>query len=52
MGDCSNLAWDNLAILQVWVDKENSIEFPFIWVHYLYIFYLVCAPISHNYMTF
>jgi len=28
----SDLAWDNLITLQVWVDKENSIEFPLSWL--------------------
>ena len=35
---CSDLAWDDLITLQVQVDKENSIEFPFDSVHYLYNF--------------
>jgi len=50
--NCSNLAWDNLATLQVWVDKENSIELSFIHVYYLYNYYMVCASISCNHMTF
>ena len=52
---CSNLAWDNLITLLVWVDKENSIEFPFICctllIHilYLHLFVKSCmSPLSHS----
>ena len=47
--NCSNLASDNLIILQVWVNKENSIEFPLDFVHYLYNYYMVCALLSYTY---
>ena len=46
--DCSNLAWDDLITLQVWVDKENLMEFLFDSVHYLYNYYMVCALLSHT----
>ena len=48
-GLCSNLAWDDLIILQVQVDKENLIEFPLDSVHYLYNYYIVCALLSYTY---
>ena len=44
----SSLAWDNLIILQVWVDKENSIEFLLGSVYYLYNYYMVCVLLSHT----
>ena len=44
----SDLAWDDLVTLQVQVDKENSIEFPLDYVHYLYNYYMVCALLSHT----
>jgi len=38
---CSDLVWDDLITLLVWVDKENSIEFSFafctILIHILYL---------------
>ena len=46
---CSNLAWDDLIILQVQVDKENSMEFPLDSVHYLYNYYMVCALLFYTY---
>ena len=49
---CSNLVWDDLATLQVQVDKKNLIEFSFIHVHYLYNYYMTYAPISYDHMTF
>ena len=30
-------------------DKENSIEFPLDFLHYLYNYYMVCALFSHGY---
>jgi len=33
---CKNLDWDVLELLLVRVDKENSMEFSLIMVHYLY----------------
>jgi len=30
-------------------DKENSIEFPLDFLHYLYNYYMVCAFLSHAY---
>jgi len=30
-------------------DKENSIEFPLDFLHYLYNYYMVCALFSHTY---
>ena len=30
-------------------DKENSIEFPLDFLHYLYNYYMVCALLSHAY---
>ena len=33
---CKDLDWDVLELLLVQVDKENSIEFSLIMVHYLY----------------
>jgi len=35
------------------IDKENSIEFPLDFLHYLYNYYMVCALFSHTYhMTY
>jgi len=31
------------------IDKENSIEFPLDFLHYLYNYYMVCALLSHTY---
>jgi len=31
------------------LDKENSIEFPLDFLHYLYNYYMVCALFSHTY---
>jgi len=31
------------------IDKENSIEFPLDFLHYLYNYYIVCALFSHAY---
>ena len=31
------------------IDKENSIEFPFNFLHYLYNYYMVYALLSHAY---
>jgi len=31
------------------IDKENSIEFPLDFLHYLYNYYMVCALFSHTY---
>jgi len=45
----SDLAWDNLITLQVWVNKENSIEFLLDFLYYLYNYYMVCALFSHTY---
>ena len=33
---CSNLVWDDLITLLVWVDKENSIEFSFAFLYTTY----------------
>jgi len=44
----SDLAWDDLITLQVWVDKENSIEFLLDSVYYLYNYYMVCVLLSHT----
>ena len=30
-------------------DKENSMEFPLDFLHYLYNYYMVCALLSHAY---
>jgi len=42
---CSNLAWDDLIALLVWVDKENSIEFSFdygtLLIHLLCLFLFI-----------
>ena len=35
---CSDLVWDDLITLLVWVDKKNLIEFLLIAIHYLYTF--------------
>ena len=49
---CSDLAWDNLITLQVQVDKENSMEFPLDFLHYLYNYYMVCAlPSCSSHVT-
>jgi len=45
---CSDLAWDDFITLQVWVDKENLIEFLFNSVFYLDNYYMVCALLSHG----
>ena len=31
------------------IDKENSIEFPLDFLHYLYNYYMVCALVSNAY---
>jgi len=31
------------------IDKENSIEFPLDFLHYLYNYYMVCALLPHAY---
>jgi len=49
VGSCSNLACDNIITLQVQVDKENSMEFPFDFIHYLYNYYMVYVLFSHTY---
>ena len=46
---CSDLAWDDLNTLLIWVNKENSIEFLLFSIHYLYNYYMVCALLSHTY---
>ena len=38
--NCSDLAWDDLTALLVWVDKKNSVEFLFNFIYYLYIYYM------------
>jgi len=45
----SDIAWDDLITLQVWVDKENSIEFPLDSVHYLYNYYIVYILFPYTY---
>jgi len=50
---CSDLAWDDLITLQVWVDKKNLIKFPLFSIYYLYNYYMVCALPSHtHHVTF
>ena len=50
---CNNLAWDDLIILQVQVDKKNSIEFLLFSIYYLYNYYIVYALLSHtHHVTF
>jgi len=45
--------WHNLIILQVWVDKENLMEFPLFSIYYLYNYYMVFAPLSRtHHVTF
>ena len=51
---CSDLAWDDLIALLVWVDKENSIEFSFVCytllIHILYLPLFIkshMSPLSH-----
>jgi len=34
-----NLAWDDLNILLIWVDKKNLIKFLFDFLHYIYNYY-------------
>ena len=46
---CKNLDCDALEPFLVQVDKENSIEFLFDSVHYLYNYYMVCALLPHTY---
>ena len=46
---CSDLAWDDLITLQVWVDKENSMEFLLNSIYYLYNYYMVYVLLSHTY---
>jgi len=36
---CSDLVWDDLDTLLIQVDKENLIEFPFDFLHYIYNYY-------------
>ena len=47
-GGCSNLAWNDLIILQVQVNKENSMESPLDSIYYLYNYYMVCVLLSHT----
>jgi len=47
-GDCSDLAWDDLITLQVWVDKKNLVKFLLNSIYYLYNYYIVCALLSYN----
>jgi len=46
---CSDLAWDDLDTFLIQVDKENSMEFPLDFLHYLYNYYMVYALLSHTY---
>jgi len=49
---CKDLDWDILELLLVWVDKENSMEFPLNFLYYLYNYYMVCVLSSHgSYVT-
>ena len=43
---CNNLAWDDLDTLLIQVDKENLIEFPFDFLHYIYNYY--CGYALHH----
>jgi len=45
---CKDLDWDVLGLLLVWVDKENSMEFPLNFLYYLYNYFMVCALSSHG----
>jgi len=52
---CSDLARDDLITLLVRVDKENSIEFPFVcctlFIHILYLSLFIkshMSPLSHS----
>ena len=45
---CKNLDWNILELLLVQVDKENSMEFPLNFLHYLYNYYIVCALSPHS----
>jgi len=40
---------DNLNLLQVQVDKENSMEFLLDFLYYLYNYYIVCALLFYTY---
>ena len=42
------LGCDDLGLLLVWVDKENSMEFPLNFLYYLYNYYIVCALSSRS----
>ena len=43
-----DLDWDTLELLLVWVDKENSMEFPLNFLYYLYNYYMVCILSPHS----
>ena len=48
---CKDLSAKCLKVpLNVRVDKENLLEFSFIWSIYLYTILLVCALLSHTFM--
>ena len=48
---CKDLSAKHLKVpLDVRVDKENSLEFLFIWSIYLYTILLVCALLSRTFM--
>jgi len=38
----------DLGLFLVWVDKENSMEFPLNFLYYLYNYYMVCALSFHG----
>jgi len=44
----SKLELSQLLFVQCF-DKENLIEFPLDFLHYLYNYYMVCALLSHAY---
>ena len=46
--NCKNLDSNALDLLLVWVDKENSMEFPLNFLYYLYNYCMVCALYSHS----
>jgi len=46
---CSDLAWNNIDTLLIWVDKKNLMEFLLFSIYYLYNYYMVCALLSHTY---
>ena len=52
---CKDLGWNALELLLVWVDKENSIEFPFVFctvLIYIFVFTLIYKVLHVSFESF